>query len=148
VFVVDNGYLRGASQILELPAGSSAKVVLPFSGLTNADSIATDSVGDVFVSDWANNKVYELPAGSRTQVVLPFDGLLNPECLASDSFGDLFLVDTGNDRVLELPAGSRTQVVLPFSNGPGALAVDNAGDAFYAEGSLFELPVVSNLPRQ
>jgi hypothetical protein len=26
------------------------------------------------------------------------------------------------------------------------LAVDNAGDVFYAEGSLFELPVVGNLP--
>jgi Collagen triple helix repeat (20 copies)/NHL repeat len=121
--------------VFELPAGSSTQQTLPFSGLSNPYGVTLDAVGDVFVSDYSNNRVVELPAGSNTQQTLPFTGLNAPGGVAVDAAGDVFVSDYFNTRVVELPAGSSTQQTLPFTglSNPFSVAVDAAGDVFVTD---------------
>jgi serine/threonine-protein kinase len=36
---------------------------LPFTGLNQPYAVAVDTAGDVYVTDWGNNRVLKLPAG-------------------------------------------------------------------------------------
>jgi len=89
-------------RVLELPAGASASVALPFTGLSDPAHIAVDPAGDVFVADEDSNQVLELPAGSATPVTLPFTGLDDPLGVAVGPDGSVYVADNGNNRVVEL----------------------------------------------
>ena len=45
------------NQVLELPAGSTTQIVLPFTGLHDPAGVAVSSVGDVYVCDAGNSRV-------------------------------------------------------------------------------------------
>jgi serine/threonine-protein kinase len=111
----------------------AAQVVLPFTGLRGPEGVAVDSVGNLYVTDWGNNRVLKLAAGSSAQDVLPFTGLRGPQGLAVDSVGTLYVTD-GNE-VLKLPAGASTQEVLPFIglSDPKGVAVDSASTLYVAD---------------
>jgi serine/threonine protein kinase, bacterial len=126
-------------------------VALPFTGLNGPSDVAVDTAGNVYVTDFDNDRVLKLPAGSNTEVELPFTGLDSPEGVAVDSAGNVYVADYGNDRVLELPAGSNTQVELPFTglDSPEGVAVDADGYIYVADfynDRVLELPAGSNTP--
>jgi len=89
---------------------------MPFTGLNGPRGEAVDGAGNLYVTDYDNNRVLKLPAGSSTQTELPFTGLKYPEGVAVDSAGSVYVAEPDNNRVLKLPAGSTRQTVLPFSN--------------------------------
>ena len=62
-----------------------------------------DTAGNLFVTDYNNNRVLKLAAGSEAQVALPFTGLNGPKGVAVDSAGNLYVADQGNNRVVKLP---------------------------------------------
>ena len=65
--------------MVKLAAGSNTQTVLPFTGLsTTLGGVAVDTAGNLYVTDFANNRVVKLAAGSNTQTVLPFTGLSGP----------------------------------------------------------------------
>jgi nicotinamide mononucleotide (NMN) deamidase PncC len=120
------------------PDRQSSQVELPFTNLRNPNSVAVDTAGNVYVteyniSDVSDNRVLKLPAGSTTQVELPFTGLQSPSGVAVDTVGNVYITD---DRVLKLPAGSNTQVELAFTglNTPFGPAVDTAGNVYITDG--------------
>jgi serine/threonine protein kinase, bacterial len=47
--------------VLKLAAGSSTQEVLPFTGLKNTGGVAVDSTGNVYVTDYSNDRVVKLP---------------------------------------------------------------------------------------
>ena len=98
-------------------------------------ALPSAATGDMFISDWNNDRVLEIPSGSTEPVVLPFFALDGPGGLAVDHAGNLFVPDSGNNRVLELPAGSTTETALPFDgvHRPLAVTVNAAGDLFVAD---------------
>jgi serine/threonine protein kinase, bacterial len=112
-----------------------SQVTLPFTGLNKPVGVAVDSAGDLYVTDFVNNRVLELAAGSATPSVLPFTGLAAPGGVAVDAAGNLYVTDRGNNRVVKLAAGSSTQSVLPFTglNVSFGVAVDAAGDLYVAD---------------
>ena len=79
--------------------------MLPFTGLNAPWGVAVDAAGNLYVTDFVNNRVVKLAAGSATQAVLPFTGLKGPDGVAVDAAGNLYVVDAVNNRLLELPAG-------------------------------------------
>ncbi len=93
-----------------------------------------DAVGDLYVTDFDNNRVLELAAGSANSRVLPFAGLSAPDGVAVDAAGDLYVTDQGNNRVLKLAAGSNTPTVLPFTG------LD------HATGAAWTAPAISTSP--
>ena len=83
----------------------STRPVLPFTGLHHPGGLAVDTAGDVYVTDYFNNRLVECPAGSNTQTVLPFTGtgLNKPLDVAVDKAGMLYVTFNANNRVLKLP---------------------------------------------
>ena len=57
VYVVDGG-----SNVVKLAAGSSTQTVLPFAGLNQPTGVAVDGAGNLYVTDFQNNRVVKLPA--------------------------------------------------------------------------------------
>ena len=78
--------------------------MLPFTGLNGPSGVAVDGAGNVYVTDFRNNRVLKLAADSSTPTVLPFTGLNHPFGVAVDGAGNLYVTDAGN-RVVKLPAG-------------------------------------------
>jgi serine/threonine-protein kinase len=48
--------------VVKLAAGSNAQTVLPFTGLDGPQSVAVDSVGNVYLADWGHVRVLKLSA--------------------------------------------------------------------------------------
>ena len=63
-----------------------------------------DSAGNVYVSDYSNNRVLKLAAGASSPIVLPFTDLNNPQGVAVDTTGTVDMTDNGNARVVKLTA--------------------------------------------
>jgi serine/threonine protein kinase, bacterial len=76
---------------------------LSFTGLKNPEGVAVDTAGDVYVTDYVNNRVVKWAARSNTQTVLPLIGLSKPLDVAVDTAGNLYVTFNGNNRVLKLP---------------------------------------------
>jgi sugar lactone lactonase YvrE len=114
---------------------SSRQVALPFTGLHDADGVAVDSSGAVYVADQDNGRVLKLAGGSSTQTVLPFTGLGAPFGVAVDSSGTVYVTDYSPGRVVKLAAGASTQAVLPFTGLAAAdgVAVDSSGSVYVTD---------------
>ena len=85
---------------------------MPFTDLY-PNGVAVDAGGNVYVTDYLDNRVVKLAAGSGTPTVLPFTGLHVPG-LAVDSAGNVYVIDDGQ-QVVRFAAGSNIPTVLPFT---------------------------------
>ena len=109
-------------------------------GATAPFGLVKDKSGDLFISDFSNDRVVEIPAGctdTGCETTVPTVGLNEPTGIAVDASGDLFIADYNNNRVVEVPwtsGGYGTQITLPSTgqNHPSGVAVDGAGDLFIA----------------
>ena len=106
---------------------------LPFSGLTYPGGLAVNATGDVFLTDYGNDRVLKVAAGSTEQTVLPFTGLHKPGPVAVDAAGNVYVSD--RKRVVKLAAGSHEQSVLPFTGlvNVDGVGVDGAGNVYAAD---------------
>jgi hypothetical protein len=96
-----------------------------------------DSGGNVYITDYGNNRVLKetLSAGSYTQTTVA-SGLSNPFGVAVDGGGNVYIADLGDNRVLmeTLSAGSYTQTTVGTGlNSPIGVAVDGAGNTYIAD---------------
>ena len=126
-----NVYITNESmygRVLKLAPGSSTPMVLPFTGLYQAQGLAVGTDGAVCVTDF-NNRVVKLNAGSNIQAVLPFTGLTAPWGIAVDNAGTVYVTDHDANTVVKLAAESNTPTELPFTDldTPLAVAVDTGG---------------------
>jgi serine/threonine protein kinase, bacterial len=73
------------------PTPAARQTVLPFTGLSNPQSLALDAAGGVYVVEYADGShtarghVVKLAAGSNTQTVLSFTDLHGPAGVAVDT---------------------------------------------------------------
>jgi len=109
---------------------ADALFTVPASGLNDPDGLAMDGAGNVFISDYSNNRVLKItPSGAQTTVG---SGLSSPDGVAVDAAGDVFIADFGNARVVEVtPGGVQTTVAIGVPT-PTGVALDAAGDVFIA----------------
>lgn len=115
------------------PVASDRRSVLPFTGLTNPWSLATDKDGNVYVSE--QGRVVKLAAGSTDQTELPLTGVTGGADIAVDGAGSVYVIDSVGGRVLKLAAGSNEATVVPFTglDNPQHLAVDNDGTVYVTD---------------
>jgi hypothetical protein len=109
---------------------SSSGVQSTFVTGPDADSIAFDSKGNLFVADPQNQEVLKItPGGTKTT----FDSGYAPAGLAFDAAGNLFVADSGFGRIYKyLPDKTKT-IFASGVSGPFGLAFDRAGNLYVAE---------------
>ena len=78
--------------------------------------VAVDAGGDVYVSDWRNDRIQKFDAGGGFIAAYDGrdggDGLARPNGLAVDRLGRIYVCDWQNDRVQVLDAGGRVMDTL------------------------------------
>jgi serine/threonine protein kinase, bacterial len=116
------------------PVSYSSQVVLPFPGISYS-GVAVDTGGNLYVTDFNNNRVLKLAAGASVPTPLPFADLDDPRGVAVDTRGNVYVADLGHYRVLKLAAGATAPTVLPFTDlkGPAGVAVDTGGNLYIAD---------------
>jgi sugar lactone lactonase YvrE len=135
--------------VVELPlvngALSTANQKLVGSGLNYVDGLAIDGAGNLFVSDYDENKVLEVPASGGPNVILLQNAgantnvVYNPAGLTVDGAGDLYVCDYGNNRVIEIPnqnGALNPAAAIDLGSGlsaPSGVKVDAAGNLIVAD---------------
>ena len=101
-------------------------------GLTPS-GVATDLLGNVFVSDATGNRVLK-GASTGTTLNPVITGLNKPVEIAVDGLGNLYVADSANNRVLETTSAGVTVTALGAGlSGPKGVAVDGLGDIYVAD---------------
>jgi trimeric autotransporter adhesin len=117
--------------------------------LNDPRGVAVDGLGDVFISDTANNVVRMVDHATR-KISTYATGLKAPRGLAVDGAGNLYIADTGNNRVKKVEAlthvistvagdgvagysGDGGPATSARLNGPRGLAVDASGNLFISD---------------
>jgi serine/threonine protein kinase, bacterial len=116
------------------PVSYSSQVVLPFPGISYS-GVAVDTGGNLYVTDFNNNRVLKLAAGASVPTPLPFADLDDPRGVAVDTRGNLYVIESGRNPVLKLAAGASAPTVLPFTgiDRPDGVAVDTVGNVYVAD---------------
>ncbi|MHA7651286.1 serine/threonine-protein kinase [Mycobacterium sp. ML4] len=121
--------------VLKLPPGKSTPVELPF-GELNAEGVAVDGAGNVYVADHHGPALWKLTPGARGPTLMPFGHLSRPIAVAVGADGSIYVVDEFLNQVLKLPAGasSATQVMPTTAlNAPAGVAVDKDGNLYVVD---------------
>ena len=119
----------GVASDLAIDAGTKSTIG---TGLTPA-GIATDLLGNVYVSDTTGNRVLK-GASTGTSLTPLITGLNKPTGLAVDGFGNVYVADSGNNRVLETTSsGSTIGTVGTGLSAPTGVVVDGLGNIYIAD---------------
>jgi sugar lactone lactonase YvrE len=121
-----------------------------------ATAVFLDNSGNIYVSDYSNNRVQKFPANSTsaTSGVTVAGGngsgsaanQINPEGIYVDAAGNLYVADNANNRIQKFPTGSTSSTnatTLCGGNGtgtaanqlnyPGSVFVDGSGNIYVAD---------------
>ena len=102
----------------------------------DAQGLAVDDSGDVFIADAGDNQVVEVNAdGTQTTVAA---GLDVPTGVALDAGGDMFIADNGGNSVVEVEAGVQVTVNAP------SLVVNTLADPANATNGVTSLRAPAN----
>lgn len=143
---------------------NTAQLEFPF-------GLAFDPGGNLYVSDYAANRVRKVTPGriitylaGNSNSSFSGDGGLatsaainGPEALAADSAGNVYIADTGNERVRKVSTSgiistvagttqvnaARTNATSTFIGTPGGVAVDASGNLFISEPDLASIAEVT-----
>jgi hypothetical protein len=125
----------GQGSVLALDPGVESTID---SDLSNPQGMAFDGSGNLYVADSSNHQVVRVPNENGT--LNPADqttvgqGLLNPTGVAVDGAGTVYIADAGtngaNGQLVAI--GNNNQLVLVNGGQPQAVAVDNAGNLYFA----------------
>jgi sugar lactone lactonase YvrE len=142
------GPAAAQDRIVTVAGGGSAGDRLPQmqAGFNAPDGIAFDSVGNMFVADFFNNRIRRIPRANGFVTTVAGTGdsgnegdcgpgtsarLNGPRGIAFDSAGNLYIADEGNGRVRRLTAGAGGLIIGGETISPvaGDGSVDCNGNA-------------------
>ncbi len=103
-------YVTDTTLVAVSPAPALATTTI-MTGLANPAGLATDSAGNLFVSNTGYNTVIEYNPTTKVSTTLAIPKIgglaLNQPCgLALDQFENLYIADSGNNRIIKVPVGT------------------------------------------
>jgi sugar lactone lactonase YvrE len=127
-------YGSGTGPMVTFPPGQQTQV----DSLTNAEGIAADSAGNLYVADTYNNRILkETRSGSGySESTIPSSGLSFPYGVAVDGAGNVYVADTNNNRVvveIRTASGYTQSTVGTGLNTPFGVAVDGLGNVYIVD---------------
>ena len=134
---IATGFVQGTGVGPQLNFLPGVQSVIPAFGLSYTGQVAVDGSGNIYITDFVNNRVLleTLSAGAFTQSIIA-SGLDSPLGVAVDGGGNVYIADTYNNRVLvESPlAGGYTQTTIGNGlNLPMRVAVDGSGNVYVSD---------------
>jgi sugar lactone lactonase YvrE len=133
---------NGTGPAVAFNPGSSTALGVP--GLDSPEGTAVDAVGDVYIADFANDRVVELVAGGGTPAIIG-NHLSGPSSVAVDGAGNVYVADAAGNEINEILAGSTSQISVGSGfNAPVAVAADRYGNLYVADSGnnrVVKLPV-------
>jgi large repetitive protein len=100
------------------------------SGFGNAQAIATDATGNVYVPNSSGGITKITPGG--TQSVVAGSAGLNPSSIAVDPAGNLWVIGASSGLTVIAPNGALESVTTTYTTSPTAVAVDGSGNIYVA----------------
>jgi|APCry1669193181_1035450.scaffolds.fasta_scaffold11173_2 streptogramin lyase len=115
-------------QITPAPAKTVSTYTL---NTTNAQGLAFDGNGNLYVSEFYAGDVIKITPGGVSSVFA--SGLSTPEGLAFDNSGNLYVANFGGNDIIKVPSSGGTGSVYysgALVNKPNGLAVDGNGNVY------------------
>ena len=132
---VDVGYLFGG-WVVQVPRDGSPHL-LAINGLNDPTGVATDGVGDVFVSDPDPTGRWRVLERKRdgTLTVVGSTGFFYTTALAVDHEGNIYFAGSGSPSQVIRINPNGTQTVLPFVGlvSPAGIVVDHEGNVYVSD---------------
>jgi sugar lactone lactonase YvrE len=105
-------------------------------GFNNAQSVAVDSAGNLYIADAGTNQIVKVaPDGAKSTFTTGSFSLNGPSGVAVDAAGDVFVADAGNGRIVKVAADGSVSV-LSVGNIQlgtlGGIATDTVGNVYVA----------------
>ena len=132
--------------VLPVPPATPSAVNVASGSFVNAEGLAFDSAGDLWVADEGANAIYEmvaisgsLPSNPTIKTIIS-TGISLPWSVAFDASGNLWFCDRNNNEIKEalavsgsVPANPTINVVGSGFNSPQGVWVDALGNVFVAD---------------
>jgi sugar lactone lactonase YvrE len=115
-------------------AGAVTTLANSGDGLTYPAGVAVDSVGNVYIANYAVNQVDKWTVANNTFTTLISSGLNGPEGLAVDAAGNVYIADSNDAAVKKWTAASNSLSNLASGlSSPQAVALDASGNVYIAD---------------
>jgi sugar lactone lactonase YvrE len=136
-----SGTLTIAGQTLTVTQAGSTYVAagpvtpLVSSGLAQAQGLAVDGAGNVYIADTGHNAIKRWTVANNTVTPLVSSNLSLPQSVAVDGAGNVYIADSGNNAIKEWMAANSNVTTLVSSglSEPAGVAVDGAGNVYIAD---------------
>jgi serine/threonine protein kinase, bacterial len=129
--------------VKKLPVGATEPIGLPYTDFYLPKAIAVDDSGTIYTSDAIEGageaRVQKFAPGAFVPTRLPFPTLREADRIAVDAAGDVFVTDSYQKRLFELVSGDSKAVSLPVHEAVAAVAIDGAGNLFFASAATNDL---------
>ncbi len=101
-------------------------------GLSSAEGVAVDGMGNIYIADTFNNRIEKWNA-TNGLTTLVSSGLNRPNGVAVDGAGNVFIADTNNNRIAEWNAANGLTTLVSGLTNPRGVAVDKSGNVYIAD---------------
>lgn len=125
---------QGVTHVLEYPAAGGAATTLG-AGIAGPFGVAVDALGNIFASDYINNRVVTIAPNGAQRVLS--SNVNSPYGVAVDNVGNVYVADHGDNRVVKISAigGVQTTINGGAWQNPLGVAVDGAGNIYTTDGA-------------
>jgi len=126
--------------------------------VTNPNGVAVDAGGNIYIADNTNSRIRKIDATTGFISTFASKSINGPNGMAFDKQGNLYVANGGNHTIVRLDSKGTATTIVGFGNGrysgdlqnaadaqvngPGGVAVDDAGNLYIADTSNHRVRMV------
>jgi sugar lactone lactonase YvrE len=138
----DNFYYVTDTTLVAVSPAPALTTTTIMTGLADPSGLATDSAGNLFVSNTEYNTVIEYNPTTKVSTTLAIPKIAGlalklPSGLAVDQFENLYVADSGNNRIVKVPVGNPAASSVIYTHGGTfelqELAIGNNGSLYITD---------------